>query len=78
MILEPIFEADFVQTSYGFRPNRRTLDAVQRILWTACENRKFFWVIEGDISSKATCQNNSALFQLWFRCQNIVHLGLIV
>ena len=29
MILEPIFEANFLQDSYGFRPNRRTMDAVK-------------------------------------------------
>jgi len=51
MVLEPIFEADFVQHSYGFRPCRRTMDAVKCILWAACEPRKFFWVIEGDIAS---------------------------
>src|SRR5688572_2531926 len=26
MILEPIYEADFSQFSFGFRPNRRTMD----------------------------------------------------
>jgi RNA-directed DNA polymerase len=51
MILEPIFEADFVQHSYGFRPNRRTMDAIKCILWASREPRKYFWVIEGDISS---------------------------
>ena len=29
MILEPIYEADFGQFSFGFRPNRRTMDAVK-------------------------------------------------
>jgi RNA-directed DNA polymerase len=28
MVLEPIWEADFSRHSYGFRPNRRTKDAV--------------------------------------------------
>jgi RNA-directed DNA polymerase len=51
MILEPIFEADFVQTSYGFRPNRCTRNAACRILWAANNTRKYFWVIEGDIAS---------------------------
>src|SRR5262249_39553558 len=31
MILEPIYEADFRQVSYGFRPNRCTMDAIKRI-----------------------------------------------
>ena len=51
MILEPIFEADFCQNSYGFRPNRRTMDAIKHILWSTTESKKFFWVIEGDISA---------------------------
>lgn len=49
MILEPIFEADFLQDSYGFRPNRRTMDAVKH-LWPHLMQR-YHWVIEGDISS---------------------------
>ena len=28
MVLEPIYEADFVQHSYGFRPNRSTMHAL--------------------------------------------------
>lgn len=51
MILEPIFEADFSQYSFGFRPTRRTMDAARYIQWSASERKKFFWVIEGDISS---------------------------
>ena len=31
MILEPIFEADFEETSYGFRPERSTKDAIIKI-----------------------------------------------
>ena len=51
MILEPIFEADFSRYSFGFRPNRRTMDAVRYIQWSMSERKKFFWIIEGDISS---------------------------
>src|ERR1044071_7403049 len=51
MILEPIYEADFSQYSYGFRPNRSTMDAVKCILWSTQPHKKFFWVVEGDISS---------------------------
>ena len=52
MILEPIWEADFHQRSYGFRPNRSTYDAIAYLSnrltgtgWT------YQWVIEGDIAS---------------------------
>src|SRR5262249_17975491 len=31
--------------------NRRTMDAIRYILWSATECKKFFWVVEGDISS---------------------------
>jgi RNA-directed DNA polymerase len=51
MVLEPIFEADFSQYAFGFRPTRRTMDAVRYIQWSATERKKFFWVIEGDIAS---------------------------
>jgi group II intron reverse transcriptase/maturase len=51
MVLEPIYEAEFCQDSFGFQPNRCTMDAVTR-LWTATrEGLKNFWVIEGDISA---------------------------
>jgi RNA-directed DNA polymerase len=51
MVLEPSFEADFSQYSFGFRPTRRTMDAVRYIQWSTSEQKKFFWVIEGDIAS---------------------------
>jgi RNA-directed DNA polymerase len=51
MTLEPIFEADFSQYSFGFRPTRRTMDAVRYIQWSTTERKKFFWIIEGDIAS---------------------------
>ena len=31
LVLEPIFEADFCPTSYGFRPGRRAQDAVEQV-----------------------------------------------
>jgi len=31
LVLEPVFEADFVPVSYGFRPNRRAHDAIAEI-----------------------------------------------
>lgn len=31
LVLEPIFEADFLECSYGFRPNRRAHDALREI-----------------------------------------------
>jgi RNA-directed DNA polymerase len=30
LVLEPIFDADFLPCSYGFRPNRRAQDAIAK------------------------------------------------
>jgi RNA-directed DNA polymerase len=35
LVLEPIFEADFLPCSYGFRPNRRAQDAIAEIRYLA-------------------------------------------
>jgi len=53
MILEPIWEADFSQRSYGFRPNRSTYDAIAYLSNRLSGNNGevYQWVIEGDISS---------------------------
>jgi len=64
MILEPIYEADFSQYSFGFRPNRCTMDAIKCILWNTQEHKKYFWVIEGDISSYFDTINHSRLMNL--------------
>jgi RNA-directed DNA polymerase len=47
LVLEPIFEADFVEVSYGFRPRRRALDALERI--RVAFPRGAVWVAEADI-----------------------------
>jgi RNA-directed DNA polymerase len=53
MILEPIWEADFSERSYGFRPNRSTYDAISYISNRLSDYRgwTYQWVIEGDIAS---------------------------
>ena len=49
MILEPIWESDFLNCSNGFRLKRRTMDCIA-LLDTYINNRnKYFWVIEEDI-----------------------------
>lgn len=63
MILEPIFEADFSQNSYGFRPNRRTLDAIIHLGLRSNNQGKYFWVIEGDISSYFDTINHRKLLR---------------
>ena len=49
MALEPIFEIEFHDSSYGFRPNRSAHHAVFRCLQMA--HRGFTWIIEGDVKS---------------------------
>ena len=50
-VLEPIFEADFLPCSYGFRPNRRTHDAIAEIHHLASEPINYKWVLEADIAA---------------------------
>src|SRR5262249_11896502 len=64
MTLEPIYEADFSQYSFGFRPNRCTMDAIKSITWATQESKKFFWIIEGDISSYFDTINHRKLMKL--------------
>ena len=49
MALEPIFEVEFHDSSYGFRPNRSTHHAVRRCELMA--HAGFTWVIEGDVKA---------------------------
>jgi RNA-directed DNA polymerase len=49
LVLEPIFEADFHPSSYGFRPRRRAGDAVAEVQMFA--SRSYEWVFEGDITA---------------------------
>ena len=49
LVLEPIFEADFCPTSYGFRPGRRAQDAVEQVRFFINAPRRYEWVIEGDV-----------------------------
>jgi RNA-directed DNA polymerase len=49
LVLEPIFEADFLPCSYGFRPNRRAHDAVAETRMLA--SHSYEWMVEGDIEA---------------------------
>ena len=51
LVLEPIFEAEFLPCSYGFRPNRRTHDAIAEIHHLASEPINYRWVLEADIAA---------------------------
>jgi RNA-directed DNA polymerase len=59
LVLEPIFEVDFLPCSYGFRPQRRAHDAVAEVRhFTA---RSYEWVVEGDIKACFDEISHSAL-----------------
>ena len=49
LVLEPIFEADFLPCSYGFRPRRRAHDAVAEVRFYAMHY--YEWIVEGDIKA---------------------------
>jgi RNA-directed DNA polymerase len=49
LVLEPVFEADFLPCSYGFRPNRRAHDAIAETRYLASHG--YEWVVEGDITA---------------------------
>jgi RNA-directed DNA polymerase len=51
LVLEPVFEADFLPCSYGFRPNRRAHDAVAEVRYLASRPRCYEWIVEGDIKA---------------------------
>ncbi|MCA1700427.1 MAG: group II intron reverse transcriptase/maturase [Actinobacteria bacterium] len=47
-VIEPIFEADMLECSFGFRPRRSTHDALQVLIDEAWDGRR--WVAESDVS----------------------------
>ena len=49
LVLEPIFETDFEPCSYGFRPGRRTHDAIAEVQYLTF--RSYEWIVEGDIEA---------------------------
>jgi RNA-directed DNA polymerase len=50
IVLEPIFEADFLPTSYGFRPGLSAHHALETVRQTATWRGKH-WVLDADIQS---------------------------
>ena len=48
MILEPIYEQDFLDCSYGYRPGRSAHDALD-VLWRRCMGLKVQYILELDI-----------------------------
>jgi retron-type reverse transcriptase len=61
LVLEPIFEADFLPVSYGFRPKRRAHDAVAEIHMFGTHGYR--WVLDADIEAAFDCVSHSALLE---------------
>ncbi len=50
IVVEPIFEADFLPCSFGFRPRRAAQDALQVLVDEAWRGQGRRWVVETDIA----------------------------
>ena len=64
LVLEPIFEADFYPSSYGYRPGRRAQDAIAEIHHFTYRPSTYEWVIEGDITACFDNIDHQVLMQL--------------
>ena len=62
IVLEPIFEADFLPVSFGFRPKRSAQQALEVVRQTANENRQ--WVLDADIKACFDNIDHGALMAL--------------
>ena len=49
LVIEPIFEADFLNCSHGFRPERKAVDALEVVRKAGNEGRN--WVVDADIAA---------------------------
>ena len=49
LVIEPVFEADFLSCSFGFRPKRSAHDALQVLIDESWKGRR--WVVETDIAN---------------------------
>ena len=61
LVLEPIFEADFVPVSYGFRPRRRAHDAIADI--HSYGTKGYRWVLDADIEACFDRIDHTALME---------------
>ena len=61
IVLEPVFEADMLPCSFGFRPRRSVHDALQVLIdecWRGCR-----WVVETDIADCFSAISHQKLMQ---------------
>jgi RNA-directed DNA polymerase len=51
LVLEPVFEAGFYSSSYGYRPARRAMDAITEIVHFTRDPSTYEWIVEADIEA---------------------------
>jgi RNA-directed DNA polymerase len=61
IVLEPVFEADMLPCSFGFRPKRGAHDALQVLIDESWRGRR--WVVETDIANCFSAIPHSKLMQ---------------
>jgi group II intron reverse transcriptase/maturase len=64
MVLEPIWESDFLNCSNGFRPGRRTMDCIALLDSYINRQNKYYWIIEGDIKAAFDSVQHGILLNL--------------
>src|SRR5437588_3060163 len=62
IVLEPIFEADFLPCSFGFRPKRSAHDALQVLIDESWQGKR--WVVETDIAECFSAIPHEKLMQV--------------
>jgi group II intron reverse transcriptase/maturase len=64
MVLEPIYESDFLNCSNGYRPKRSTMDCIALLDSYINRRNKYYWAIEGDIKGAFDHINHKILLEL--------------
>jgi len=62
MVIEPIFENEFLDNSYGFRPNRGCKDALREVDYLLKDG--YSWVVDADLQSYFDTIPHSNLMRL--------------
>jgi len=64
MVLNAIYEEDFLGFSYGFRPGRGPHDALDALM-VGITSRKVNWILDADIRSFFDTVSQNWLIRLW-------------
>lgn len=63
IVIEPVFEADFLDCSFGFRPKRSAIQALDKI-YEVADRGEALWVIDADIKDYFGSINHDKLMLL--------------